>query len=71
MNKTRRGALKMLVCPEYGRTGTLRKIIYGMPDPETFDNVGKSCTKLKSAKTVSGVKFVCVKEGKNLVWAIR
>jgi hypothetical protein len=32
-------------------------------------NVGKSCTKLKSAKTVSGVKFVCVKKGKKLVWA--
>ena len=35
--KKPRRALKMLVCPECGRTGTLRKIIYGMPDPETFD----------------------------------
>jgi hypothetical protein len=34
-------------------------------------NVGKSCTKLKSAKTVSGVKFVCIKKGKKLVWAVR
>ena len=31
--------------------------------------VGKSCTKLKSTKTVSGVKFVCIKKGKKLVWA--
>jgi hypothetical protein len=34
-------------------------------------NVGKSCTKLKSAKTVSGVKFVCIKKGKKLVWEVR
>ena len=33
-------------------------------------NVGKSCTKLKSTKAVSGVKFVCVKKGKKLVWAL-
>jgi hypothetical protein len=33
-------------------------------------NVGKSCPKLKSAKTVSGVKFACVKKGKKLVWAL-
>jgi hypothetical protein len=32
-------------------------------------NVGKSCAKLKSTRTVSGVKFVCVKKGKKLVWA--
>ena len=32
-------------------------------------NLGKSCTKLKSVKAVSGVKFVCVKKGKKLVWA--
>ena len=35
--KKPRRALKMLVCPECGQTGTLRKIIYGMPDPEIFD----------------------------------
>jgi hypothetical protein len=34
-------------------------------------NVGKNCTKLKSAKAVSGVKFVCVKKGKKLVWAVQ
>jgi hypothetical protein len=34
-------------------------------------NVGKSCAKLKSAKSISGVKFVCVKKGKKLVWALR
>jgi hypothetical protein len=34
-------------------------------------NVGKSCAKLKSAKTVSGMKFVCVKKGKKLVWAVQ
>ncbi len=34
-------------------------------------NVGKSCAKLKSAKTVSGVKFVCVKKGKKLVWDVQ
>jgi hypothetical protein len=37
MSKTRRSALKMLVCPECGQIGTLRQIIYGMPDPEHFD----------------------------------
>jgi hypothetical protein len=34
-------------------------------------NVGKSCTKLKSTKTVSGVKFLCVKKGKKLVWVVQ
>jgi hypothetical protein len=34
-------------------------------------NVGKSCTKLKSVKAVSGVKFVCVKKGKKFVWAVQ
>jgi rhamnose utilization protein RhaD (predicted bifunctional aldolase and dehydrogenase) len=34
-------------------------------------NVGKSCIKLKSVKAVSGVKFVCVKKGKKLVWAVQ
>jgi hypothetical protein len=31
--------------------------------------VGKSCPKLKASKTVSGVKFACIKKGKKLVWA--
>ncbi len=29
--------INKLVCPECSVIGTLRKIIYGMPDPETFD----------------------------------
>jgi hypothetical protein len=33
-------------------------------------NLGKSCAKLKSTKAVSGVKFVCVKKAKKLVWAL-
>ena len=37
MSKTRRRALKLLVCPECGQIGMLRKIVYGMPDPESFD----------------------------------
>jgi hypothetical protein len=31
--------------------------------------VGKSCPKLKATKNVSGVKLVCIKKGKKLVWA--
>ena len=34
-------------------------------------NLGKSCTKQKSSKTVSGVKFICVKKGTKFVWALR
>jgi hypothetical protein len=37
MSKTRRRALKMLICPECRQISTLRHIIYGMPDPEIFD----------------------------------
>ena len=33
----RRGTIKFFVCPACQQIGTLRKIIYGMPDPETFD----------------------------------
>jgi hypothetical protein len=33
--------------------------------------LGKTCAKLKSAKTVSGVKFICVKKGPKLVWALK
>jgi hypothetical protein len=36
-NKGRRRSIKLMTCPECGQIGTLRKIIYGMPDPETFD----------------------------------
>ena len=35
--KRRRRSIKLLTCPECGQIGTLRKILYGMPDPETFD----------------------------------
>jgi hypothetical protein len=34
-------------------------------------NVGKSCSKLRTSRTISEVKFVCVKKGKKLVWAVR
>ncbi len=37
MSRTRRRALKSLTCPECGQIGTLRKIVYGMPDPEIFN----------------------------------
>jgi hypothetical protein len=37
MEAKKRVALKALTCPECGQVGTLRKILYGMPDPETFD----------------------------------
>jgi hypothetical protein len=33
----RRKRLRSLVCPECGEIGTLREIVYGMPDPEHFD----------------------------------
>ena len=35
--KRRRRSLKLLTCPSCQQVGTLRKIHYGMPDPETFD----------------------------------
>lgn len=35
-NRPRR-SIQLLICPDCGQIGTLRKIIYGMPDPETFD----------------------------------
>jgi len=34
--KRRRGAIRLFVCPECEQIGTLRKILYGMPDPEFF-----------------------------------
>jgi hypothetical protein len=37
MSKTRRRGVKMLACPGCGQIGALRRIVYGMPDPETFD----------------------------------
>jgi 4-hydroxy-3-methylbut-2-en-1-yl diphosphate synthase IspG/GcpE len=35
--KKRRRSISLLTCPGCGQVGTLRKILYGMPDPETFD----------------------------------
>jgi hypothetical protein len=35
--KRRRRSIGLLICPECQQIGMLRKIIYGMPDPETFD----------------------------------
>jgi len=37
VSKNHQRALKMLDCPECGQIGTLRTILYGMPDPETFN----------------------------------
>ena len=37
MKTKHRSRISSLACPECGEVGTLRKIIYGMPDPETFD----------------------------------
>ena len=37
MTTKRRRQLRVLVCPGCGEVGTLREIIYGMPDPEVFD----------------------------------
>ena len=35
--KRRRHSIKLLICPLCQQIGTLREILYGMPDPETFD----------------------------------
>ena len=37
MTTKRRKRINDLVCPGCSEIGTLRKIIYGMPDPESFD----------------------------------
>lgn len=37
MTTNRRPLLRSLSCPQCSQTGNLQKIIYGMPDPETFD----------------------------------
>ena len=37
MKTNRQTRIGSLNCPECGEVGTLRKIIYGMPDPEVFD----------------------------------
>ena len=37
MTTNRRPPLRTLSCPQCGQKGNLQRIIYGMPDPETFD----------------------------------
>ncbi len=37
MTTKRRKRINGLVCPGCLKIGTLRKILYGMPDPESFD----------------------------------
>lgn len=37
MNKKIRPPIEKLTCPGCQKMGTIRKIIYGMPDPEEFD----------------------------------
>ena len=37
MTTKRRKRINGLACPECSEIGTLRKIVYGMPDPESFD----------------------------------
>jgi hypothetical protein len=37
MTTKRRKSIQSLVCPGCREIGTLRKIVYGMPDPESFD----------------------------------
>ena len=37
MEIRRRKRISGLVCPGCSEIGTLRKIVYGMPDPESFD----------------------------------
>jgi len=35
--KRRRRSIKLLECPSCHLIGALRKIVYGMPDPDRFD----------------------------------
>ena len=37
MTTKRRKRINGLACPECSEIGMLRKIVYGMPDPESFD----------------------------------
>ena len=37
MTTKRRKRINSLACPECSEIGTLREILYGMPDPESFD----------------------------------
>ena len=40
MTTKRRKRISGLVCPGCSEIGTLRKVVYGMPDPEEFDFEG-------------------------------
>lgn len=37
MTTKRRRRINSLICPECGVIGTIRQILYGMPDPDVFD----------------------------------
>ncbi len=37
MTTKRRGRIRSLICPHCAAIGTMRQILYGMPDPEIFD----------------------------------
>jgi hypothetical protein len=37
MSSKQRPRLRGLTCPKCLEKGTLRKVLFGMPDPETFD----------------------------------
>ena len=37
MTRKRRKRITSLICPGCSEIGTLREIVYGMPDPENFD----------------------------------
>ena len=37
MTTKRRKRISGLMCPRCGELGTLKNIVYGMPDPESFD----------------------------------
>jgi hypothetical protein len=37
MSRKRRKRISRLICPGCSETGTLREIVYGMPDTERFD----------------------------------
>jgi hypothetical protein len=45
--KRHRRSIKLLECPSCRQIGTLRVIVYGMPDPELFDfekySIGGCC----------------------------
>jgi hypothetical protein len=60
MTTKRRKRISNLVCPGCSEIGTLRKIVYGMPDPENFDfekyAVGGCCISEDGAILMSDAK---------------